>query len=143
MSGPILGNTQVSIGGIDLTSSLDIDPSTVFLGAPDPSTKLDRLCEKREALSDSLARYSAGQVWSSVNSGAFGGAITHVSLHTGTTDRKLMNVTTRVVRVKAGWLGQIVVNGSIVWESTPRKSEDKAGRAAYRRVEAKTAALFA
>ena len=52
-------------------------------------------------------------------------------------------ITTKTVQLKAGWVGQILVDGVIVHELRPRKTQVKAKTAADRRVARKLAEALA
>lgn len=49
---------------------------------------------------------------------------------------------TKVVQVKAGFLGQVLYEGNIVWESTPKKTLAKADKAAQKARDKAVARLF-
>lgn len=61
----------------------------------------------------------------------------------GYTSFRSPDITTRAVRLKAGWVGQVHLGPQIVWESKPKKSEVRALHAASSRVERKITALLA
>lgn len=52
-------------------------------------------------------------------------------------------ITTKTVELIDGFVGQVVVNGRIVWQSRPKKLPSKARSAAERRIQAKLEGMFA
>lgn len=52
-------------------------------------------------------------------------------------------IVTATAQVKDGWLGQVIVDKTIVWQSEPFASADAAVDAANRRVVERVAAWFA
>jgi hypothetical protein len=51
-------------------------------------------------------------------------------------------IATRAIEVEAGWLGQVAVDGTIVWQSKPLKTAQRAMRAANGRVVLRLKALL-
>lgn len=52
-------------------------------------------------------------------------------------------IVTQAVQTKDGWLGQVIVDKEIVWESDPREEGEEAVQAANARVVARLRALLA
>lgn len=43
-------------------------------------------------------------------------------------------IATRAVEMKAGWIGQLIVAGDVIWESKPKKTSKEAEEQATQRV---------
>lgn len=53
-----------------------------------------------------------------------------------------MQLTLKTVRLKAGFVGQVLHNDNIIWESTPKKTLAKADKAAQKARDKAVARLF-